>query len=211
MALIGGFLEGFLVWLLGALAAWLESRRPRHLPAAAALPWLALALFAGLLVAARLGHARDIVLGAGFFIFLMALLWRTPPESRVAHRSPSVARLLALGPFFSRFSYSLYLTHFPVTLLICAALLGHRVPWSTSGLAWFAAVLLVCYFYAYGFYWLFERNTGVLRGWLSRRAGTRAARAPTEPRYEGAQPHPSESVARPGAGSADEGIGALNK
>lgn len=67
----------------------------------------------------------------------------------------------------SDISFSLYLTHFPVILLIAATFYGnHQCQPNTMGIAQFMVWLGACLFIAVLFWWLFERHTGTVRSKL---------------------------------------------
>jgi peptidoglycan/LPS O-acetylase OafA/YrhL len=71
----------------------------------------------------------------------------------------------------SEFSYSLYLAHFPLlALLSCIILKGQRLQPGVAMLALYLGLLLVVTLYSYLIYLLFERNTGVVQTFLTRRS-----------------------------------------
>jgi peptidoglycan/LPS O-acetylase OafA/YrhL len=79
--------------------------------------------------------------------------------------------LSAVGGFFSRFSYSLYLIHLPVlTLLIVPFIRGNgdRLQPGPQSFALLVGMILAAYAIAFGFYCLTERNTPLVRKWLKR-------------------------------------------
>lgn len=171
------------MWLLGVLAAVV---RPPRLPLA--LPGLL--LLAGLLVFRRYADAAlapgealrfAIQYGVCAAMALVLVGWR--------HRPPRWAVPLAgFNRTVADFSYSLYLTHFPVMVLLVAALgtltanPGYATgfaPTDPVALATYAAEVTL----AFAFAWLFaqatERQTGKVRRFLKRRLdGARGALKP---------------------------------
>jgi peptidoglycan/LPS O-acetylase OafA/YrhL len=172
MAWAPELLPGFVVWLFGAAIAWTDHYRPvRSMPRGAVI--LALAALCGLLVLARMGRLSDVFLGLGFSVFILVLLWS---GGWPASSNRIVSRVLAIGPILSNFSYSLYLTHFPLALFITSVTVRARSEYSLPGLLVFALLSIACYVYAYGFYWVFERNTPRLRAAIDRISNARMAR-----------------------------------
>lgn len=145
-----------LVWLFGFGVA-LTSRRTNRTPQPIAL-FLSLLLFLSALAAARLGApsrlAGDFACGAAFAVtlhFLVKAETSNPLIGKIARSSAG-------------FSYTLYLTHFPMLALFASAVLSEqRIEPSIGGLALYFAVLLAVALYAYAIYWLFERNTEWVR------------------------------------------------
>ncbi|WP_454720500.1 MULTISPECIES: acyltransferase family protein [Cupriavidus] len=164
MALFRGLLEGYLYWLLGVLAQVLEAklrgRRAAPLPA-----WLVPPAVLAFLAAVALARHRpyaDAAVAAGFFVLLLAVL---SCRARIRH-----AGLSRLATSASGFSYSLYLTHFPLVLFIAAVVVKQRAPVGAASLGAMALVLLACYAYAYAAYWMCERNTRRVRDLLGHAA-----------------------------------------
>ncbi|WP_458763244.1 acyltransferase family protein [Cupriavidus basilensis] len=164
MGLFHGLVEGFLFWLLGVLAQALEARLAQIAPIARR-KWLVLPALLVFLAAIALTKHKpyaDAAVALGFFVLLLAVL---STRIRIGHAGLSRLATLASG-----FSYSLYLTHFPLALFIAAALVKVRLPVSAGSLGLAALILLGCYAYAFAVYWVFERNTQRVRGLLGRPA-----------------------------------------
>jgi peptidoglycan/LPS O-acetylase OafA/YrhL len=64
-------------------------------------------------------------------------------------------------------SFSLYLSHFPLMLVIAAAFYhGDRLQPTWFGMAAWSASFALLLFAAHGMWWAFERHTPALRGWM---------------------------------------------
>ncbi len=150
-----GIQWGFAIWLLG----WLGFLLLRNLRKAVAwtLTIASLCLLACSLIAARLGWAllgSDLAVGipvCGLLVGLAAL-----PEVQ----SPWLRNTAA---YFARISYTLYLFHFPLLAFIFFSFhLTQRQP-SFLSFCEFAALLASVLLVASGFWYLFERNTDLVR------------------------------------------------
>ncbi|HKB56922.1 MAG TPA: hypothetical protein VKC51_04970, partial [Lacunisphaera sp.] len=149
----------FSLWLLGATLCCL----PRRLPVPAWLPPL---LLASLLTLVRLRlldgwsvFQQDLVIAA------LLGLWLNQLEHQVA-AAPGPA---AWHRRLAGFSYSLYLVHWPLALLLSVVLdkftgHGHRMAFSAGAVLLYGAVLA----FIYAFAWLVaqgtERHTASIRG-----------------------------------------------
>ena len=101
----------------------------------------------------------ELAVGVGFSLFAVSLLGLPFPV-----RGRSV--LLPFSRAISEFSYSLYLFHFPVVMLIAAAFFAGKSPQLKPGAmaglqyaGWFIAITAG----AAVFWWLFEKRTAMLR------------------------------------------------
>jgi peptidoglycan/LPS O-acetylase OafA/YrhL len=163
-----GMLVGFVVWLLG-MFAFIARGQFKHAihPVWTVLSLVPLACatiyFKGAGLQAALGIDVNLVIGIGFapFVFCIASLNSGCNASRLR------TYLLRLGGFFSRISYSLYLSHFPVLLLIVAT----SFPGPQGRLSWqhfaiYTALLSGLCLFAWMFWLLFERHTDKLRTWV---------------------------------------------
>lgn len=150
----------FLIWLLGgAMArASLPDRVPARVPGMTALGVTPLVCALGLSVASPLGvpFLTDSIVALGFAVWMYSVLGME--EKRLPAAYEKVARLTA------GFSYTLYLTHFPVLFFIWAAVTRGRV-WRPDGLhillalAIAAAPLMI----AYGLAQITEAKTALFR------------------------------------------------
>lgn len=177
------------MWLIGVLAAII---RPPKL--SLAIP--ALLLLTMLLLLRRYADAAlapsdllrfSIQYGICLAMGMLLLGWRShPPRWAIP--------LAAANKFMADFSYSLYLTHFPVMILlvaICGTLSGIPgyasgfAPTDTIALLTYAAELLLALIFAWLFAQATEHQTGTVRNWLKRRlAGSGATPGTSAPTTE---------------------------
>lgn len=68
----------------------------------------------------------------------------------------------------AKFSFSLYATHYPILVLLNAALSSALAPFTFVSLGLSASFMACCLLIAYLFYLAFERNTPIVRTWLQR-------------------------------------------
>ena len=147
-------------WLMGVLIGYLpafpaQGRAMRVVAVGTSL----LLLGAGLVLDKRLGSlAGDLVLGAIVALLIWVILHCA--KGTLPHAYVRIARRSA------RSSYTLYLVHLPLLILIKASLhLSRNLPgWHTLVLS--IGVMLILLLYAQLVYQVFERNTDSLRKWL---------------------------------------------
>jgi peptidoglycan/LPS O-acetylase OafA/YrhL len=156
-----------LPWLAGALAAHLPVRRA---PMRAMLVSLATAAMIGLAHRSR-PYGGGVVLTADVALGCVVALWLR----HLAVFAPIGGIYAHVAAGLSKISYTLYAVHFPLMLLLWFWLLAPEQ--SEPGLAAlgrmavFVAVALV---YATGVWFLFERRTEAVRGWMKRLLGLRS-------------------------------------
>jgi len=151
----------FPVWLLGTVLALVPVPRlkqtARLLVAAAYVP-------AFFVIGRRLPLPLmlvDYILGAATFGLLWVML-SAGSESR-----PSAGERFSRG--LARFSYTLYVAHMPLCVLLAAWLVGDSRWWPTGAhLLGGVGVFGILLGYAYALAWMTEFRTAKLRGWLER-------------------------------------------
>ena len=174
-------------WAIGA-ALTLFGMKPRRSVPETRWPWRLLTTC--LLLAAVAGARATAVhhLLAGDYLVAVATvswLWtwqKWQPRSSVALRA--VRRIAQL-------SYSLYLSHFPLLALVAAVVLrNQRLPFDQAGLSLLLALCLAALGYAALIWWCFERHTGAVRVWASRRLAPAGPpiRVAVHPSLEGTVP-----------------------
>lgn len=163
----------FGMWLIGVAAAVIRPPRLRI-----AIP--ALGLFVAALLLRRyvdsVGLDNQVLRTAMLYgvcipiaLVLLGLRGRPLPWAEV------------MAPFnkvMADFSYSLYLIHYPILILFVAALgavtglpgfAEGMSPTDPLALAVYGAAIVLCFGVAWIFAQVFERRTGLVRGWLKRR------------------------------------------
>ena len=151
----------FPVWLLGTVLALVPVPRlkqtARLLVAAPYVP-------AFFVIGRRLPLPLmlvDYILGAATFGLLWVML-SAGSESR-----PSAGERFSRG--LARFSYTLYVAHMPLCVLLAALLVGDSRWWPTGAhLLGGVGVFGILLGYAYALAWMTEFRTAKLRGWLER-------------------------------------------
>lgn len=144
-------------WLFGVSVYWL-GRRADVQAIARRLAWklLTLALLGATLAASRLGLwlGHDLLVGLAFALVVIWLRDAVMPL-RAARQAAFVA---------ADFSYTLYLTHFPLLgFLFFSFMHGRQLPFSGTSLAILAVLFAACLAFAWLVWWIFERNTARVR------------------------------------------------
>ncbi len=169
LCLVGSAIALYLtIWLLGVIVAllpergWLRILWPRRLLTGL----LGGAFVAALLAVVVIGRnwpqfARDLVVGATFASFLYCLKHNHGPAKSATFRRSA--------GFFADFSYTLYAVHLP-PLIFLRACLTYETSWPASASSWvlLAVILAGVVLYAYLISLVTERQTEVLRRWLSK-------------------------------------------
>ena len=151
-----GLLLYGLIWLLGVAAFALH----RRVTLTRSYRNLLLGL-SGALLAAVLTLSRTSTLGVGDFMIGAAFAAMLVPLSQMRRASSMVAKLSRAG---AEFSYTLYLVHFPIAaFLACYVLNNRRLMPGYASAAIYVGMLALIVLYAYGVYFLFERNTRAAR------------------------------------------------
>jgi len=162
-----GMREGLYVWMMGVMV-FISMQKLDHMKAAMVTGTGFLLLLAAL-VGSKFngaGHllnlSSDMVIGAAFAVLAVGLVnGNSRPGTGTCFEK--LARLI------SDFSYSLYLIHFPLVVLIGALFYKQQLPPDAKGLALFALWLMVLLICGALFYHLFERRTGTVREWISKK------------------------------------------
>jgi peptidoglycan/LPS O-acetylase OafA/YrhL len=164
--ILGGALSGFVVWLAGGSIA-LTSRYFRF---SASRGWpvglytICTAALAGIcLITARANRGwlgSDLAVGLSFALLTHGIVQLRVPLGTIG---------LQLAKTFAGFSYSLYVLHFPLLMLIRAMWLS-TFRWQPDGLhlLWGAGIATVVLFYAFAIAHTTEQKTSVVRSWFRR-------------------------------------------
>lgn len=162
-------------WLLGAAAYLHRPRRARPIYALSAALLIIYSIAGIQLHSFPVSISTDIVararqwippievgrilLSAGFALLIQQLVLHEP--IRVWTRG-----IDAMGSSGAAFSYSLYLTHYPIIQLAVFAGLPQSSTLDARAFGGFGFLILCCIAAAAVNYWLFERHTGAVRRWL---------------------------------------------
>lgn len=168
-----GMLQGFCVWLMGVLA-FVASRRLQRpvgriwIVLSCLLLILAIAYDKSARTRAMIGMDTEYVIGIAFSILVFCVAHVDAVTAPVGLRR----LVLIVGSMLSRISYSLYLCHFPILVLIAATF----YPKSLGRLGLQSNLVYVCVVtlliaIAVVFWLLFERHTDRLRAWVRPRIG----------------------------------------
>jgi peptidoglycan/LPS O-acetylase OafA/YrhL len=68
--------------------------------------------------------------------------------------------------YLSNISYTLYLTHIPLALFMCSAISENRQDWNAQNLLIYTILFLIILLYATLCWYLFERNTGLVKKYV---------------------------------------------
>jgi peptidoglycan/LPS O-acetylase OafA/YrhL len=165
-----------LVWLFGVAVFYFNGKLILTSSCRNILLVLSGTLFGITLVLSRTnaaGEFSDFIIGATFATMLL------PLGQMRQMRSVAVRRLSHVT---AEFSYTLYVTHFPIAVfLACYVLSNRRLTPGLASAAIFIGMLVVVILYSCGIYFIFERNTRVVRSVILQfvvkyyRSGPRAA------------------------------------
>jgi peptidoglycan/LPS O-acetylase OafA/YrhL len=154
----------FLIWLMGAAAFYAHRKYGnalilRHFALKMAL-FVTFPMLVLILSCTRVNYLaavfNDFSLGFStcFFVFLLSLY-----EIKNAF-------LKRLATYLSNISYTLYVTHIPIAMLLCSILSTNRHDWNYSNLFIFFLLTLIIIWYSTLSWYLFERNTPIIKKWV---------------------------------------------
>ncbi len=113
--------------------------------------------------------AGQIILSSGIALILRSLCTITTSSS-------SKSSFARLGSALAAFSYTLYLIHYPVMIAMQRMGYARQPVISGANLGLFVMRVVVCLLVSYVFYWVFERNTPIIRRLLRNRLASPAKR-----------------------------------
>lgn len=154
-----GFAEGFLVFCMGALVSWIKAQGTKYKVQSTYPMMIGCAVFLLALYLSKSNISmrfvtKDVLIGFGFSLFLVSLIQVQLP----------FALFRRAAAFIADISYSLYLIHFPVVLLIAATFYGtHQVKPDAIGITQFIGLFGIVLLIAVLFWGLFERHTDTVR------------------------------------------------
>lgn len=149
----------FTVWLMGASIHFF---RPNTYIKSRAFGILSAIIFLISLILIRFKNtehqeniAFDIILGVSFTIFCLHL----HSNQNTSNQNPIKIVIF----HFSEMSFSLYAIHMPLLYLSYHFLSGIKVQPNLQGISLFSAILLILILISWIFWWIFERNTPIIR------------------------------------------------
>jgi peptidoglycan/LPS O-acetylase OafA/YrhL len=156
----------FAIWLLGTVVLLIpDFKAPRKLWYRLVLLSVPLTAFAGafLLSGRSKGFLINFIVGLTFasLLYVIRVLF-----NQRTYQSQSALRSLVLRT--AGFSYTLYLTHFPINNLLVSYLNGNKLQPSAASFIIFTAIVLATILYAWIISMLTEDRTAEVRGFTSR-------------------------------------------
>jgi hypothetical protein len=112
----------------------------------------------------------SLILSCGIGLVLADVCHREP-------RSPFLIKMEWIGTRLAAFSYTLYLTHYPLLDLWNYFLPERSTRFDAGSLALFACKVLSCLVLGWLVYLPFEARTGVVKDWMKRRLNLRPQQA----------------------------------
>ena len=167
VALPTSFMEGFLIWLMGAgvyaLARTIsKARRWVFLIGSLGLGGLSLLYTKLDSWQLAMGLPQDLILGMGFSaICLITATWTKPNKSMTFE----IPNKVSFG--ISEFSYSLYLSHFPFVALISVFIFQSKkmLP-NTLNIFFYSYWLMLLFGIGVVYWYIFERHTNFIKSTL---------------------------------------------
>jgi peptidoglycan/LPS O-acetylase OafA/YrhL len=162
-------------WLIGAYA---YVRRPQNFSVKYLFISLLLSLYA--IIAIEIGtdsisvqtvsyknlfpsvDVATILLSSGIALFLQNIILITPKDK-------AAIRFDMLGTRLAAFSYTLYLIHYPVIEAVTHLTVKRASRINLESIWVFFIMVMVCLVSAFCLYWLFERQTPMVRRWMKDR------------------------------------------
>lgn len=142
---------GFFIWLMG-YGAWLVSWKPGMI-----VRIVFVLIFLAVCVGVRIYQTAydDFILGIAATGLVVAVR-----DIRLGHLGP-------VAVFLSRISYTLYLIHLPLIIFLAATVLyGTLYTPNPLTITYFFAIALAILVFSWLFYYVFERNTDVVRRYI---------------------------------------------
>jgi peptidoglycan/LPS O-acetylase OafA/YrhL len=150
----------FLVWLMGG-AVYLVVEKNKKWTTTNLLLIASLVLVLGTLGGIRIGLNpsvfNDFTLGVAVSTALIALSGRTIKSEW----------LRKISIWLSNISYTVYVVHLPLAVLITTVLIPLRLTWSLQSLGMYFLVCIILVVYAVAMYYVFERNTTRIKKFIS--------------------------------------------
>jgi peptidoglycan/LPS O-acetylase OafA/YrhL len=155
----------FAVWLSGAFCYFAFFEWNNRNPKTISIAWTSVAALAFIAVLTIIrANAVPLLFNDFTLGFVTSILVFT-----VAGRSTKFALMERLAIFLSDISYTLYLIHLPITILITAGLVRHRLTWGLGSILIYSMLLILILGISYLFWYLFEKRTPDLKRYIKAR------------------------------------------
>lgn len=151
---------GFIIWIIGALIVLFQK-----LQFPVSLKFLSFVIFTASLLSLKVApikslnpHLQDLYLTITFAFFLITNL---NSKYTPIHKFQAIPKIIN---FLSNISFTLYLFHFPLIVLLATKFIG-KTPLQPDlqGYLTYAAFLTVILILCYSLWWIFERNTAYVK------------------------------------------------
>ncbi|MDH5232551.1 MAG: acyltransferase [Gammaproteobacteria bacterium] len=160
---------GFTIWMLGVFSSIIINKQ-YVLPLRIPLLLLSILLLMFTLIDSKFnmlsgafGIPNDLLVGISFMLVILTV-HSSHPQQKPRKINLNMSRWL------SELSYTLYLVHFPVVLLIFSHFYSsHQLVPDIGSFFLFCSWLLVIVCISLFLWWCFERNTAVVRHWIRNR------------------------------------------
>ena len=154
--------QGFVIFLMGSLVYIIT--RPGRKAFHNGFFYLGLLVFLVVLGMSRYARSHPELwdLALGFSFAVLAFCWLRSRKS-LAFKYERTAQ------FLSSFSYTLYVVHVPLMLFFCAMFQLSAEFLSTHTMMLYCLLAVIILVIAWLFYWMFERNTGLVRKYFEER------------------------------------------
>lgn len=152
----------FVIWLMGGVSILLVKKQVALLqrPTFALLgAVLLMAMLVGIRLQIETRVFNDWGLGLITFILIASL----------AQLSEVPKLIEKVAAFLSKISYTLYIVHLPFVVFISSQLTQNRLSFTTTHLVYYLVIFIIAIVYAYGVYFVFERNTNRVKNFIINR------------------------------------------
>lgn len=149
----------FVIWLLGGVSILLV-RKQIALFQRPIFSFLLGFLLIGMLIGIRLQIEPRVFndWGLGLVTFLLI--------AGLAQLSVVPKFIEKVGAFLSKISYTLYIVHLPFVVFISSQITQNRLSFTTTHLVSYLVIFIIAIVYAYGVYFVFERNTSRVKNFI---------------------------------------------
>ena len=159
-------LEGFIIWLMGVVVFCIYKKpfscNYFFVFIAGALFSLSLVDSKVAIIHANIPLSSDLLVAITFSLFIVSIKGINAPKK--------VYKLIAeISKWLSEISYSLYLSHFPIVMLIYVNFYAEKqLILGFNGLIQYTFWLSILFLLAVIFWLVFERNTSKVRSWMTK-------------------------------------------